>query len=461
MTQEVDALNRKLKELMRNAVAVHREGKIDQAEKLYREYLAIWPMNAHVWSNLGALLRHRGLYEPSIAALRKATQLDPELESARVNLANVLADHGCFEEAEPLRRAHYDADPDDPVRLRDLCAVLRGLGRHDELITLVDATEERLGDVDECLVQRSLSHLMHGNYKQGFADFERRYSGDEVSLPTNAPWPRWQGEDLKGKKILITPEQGFGDAILMARFLPGLKALGPAEVTMVVKPPLQRLFGKLQGLDRMVAAANINEEYDYYVANMSLPHLVGLPEDGPPPAPRLYIPEDSRTRARTKMIGFGHTFNIGVIWTGSLTYRNNNRRSTVPESFLPLASLPDVQLFSLYKGNAHGDFAKSGMSGLMVDACADDRDFADTAALIEKLDLLITTDTAVVHIAGTMGKPIWNLLSKEGYWLYGEGDTTPWYPSMRLFRQQTQGDWPELFGRVKDALITHMESWKK
>ena len=225
MKQKARTIDQKLKTLMQRAIALHRDGKLDEAEALYRTYLAAWPHNARMWTNMGVLLRSRERYEPSIAAHRKALQISPGLEAARLNLSNALADHGCFAEAEALRRVLHEADPDDPIRLRDLCAALRGLGRHDEIIALVDATEARLGGVDECLVQRSLSHLMKGNYQQGFADFERRYAGDEVSLPANASWPRWQGEDPSGQKILITPEQGFGDAILMSRFLPELKAM--------------------------------------------------------------------------------------------------------------------------------------------------------------------------------------------------------------------------------------------
>jgi len=154
-------------------------------------------------------------------------------------------------------------------------------------------------------------------------------------------------------------------------------------------------------------------------------------------------------------------FRIGVVWTGSVTYRANNRRSTGPESFLGLATVPGVQLFSLYKGEMHEAFLRSGMAGLILDACGEDRDFADTAAIIEQMDLLITTDTAVVHIAGTLGKPVWNLLSREGYWLYGTGDATAWYPSMRLYRQSAQGDWPELFARVEAELRKRVEGWKR
>ncbi|MEE8453490.1 MAG: glycosyltransferase family 9 protein, partial [Limibaculum sp.] len=429
------------------------------AEPLDRNARAAWPHNAHGWTNLGALLRSRSLYEPSIAMHRKALQVDPGLDAARSNLANALADHGCFGEAETLRRALHEADPDDPVRLRDLCAALRGLGRHDEVIALVDAAEARLTDVDECLLQRSLSYLMKGNYQQGFADFERRYAGNEVSLPDDAPWPRWLGEEPRGRKILVMPEQGFGDAVLMSRFLPDLKARG-AEVSMIVKPPLRRLLARLEGLDHMLDAARASASFDFYTPNMSLPHLVGLAGGAPPPLPRLTIPDDSRSRARALCAAHDASFRIGVVWTGSTTYRANNRRSTGPESFLGLATVPGVQLFSLYKGAAHDAFLNSGMAGLIVDACGTDRDFADTAAVIKKMDLLITTDTAVVHIAASLGRPVWNLLSREGYWLYGQGDTTPWYPSIRLFRQQVQGDWAELFGRVEAALRAHLEDRK-
>ena len=139
MIQKAQKANEELKKLMQTAVALHREGKLDEAEQLYRKYLATWPHNAHAWSNLGALLRNRGLYEPSIAAHRKALQVSPGQESAQVNLANVLNDYGSFEEAEALRRQFYEANPDDPIRLSDLCAALRGLGRHDEIIALVES----------------------------------------------------------------------------------------------------------------------------------------------------------------------------------------------------------------------------------------------------------------------------------------------------------------------------------
>jgi len=460
MNQKAEDLATKLNALFERAFDLHQQGKLDEAEPLYRNYLSLRPGHARAWSNLGALLRKRGRFAASIAVHRKADQLHPDEVSIRNNLANSLADNGEFEEAAAIRRELLASEPDNPDRLRDLCAALRGLGRHEEIIELVDAAEAEGRTNGECLLQRSLSHLMLGNYARGFADFENRYEGDEVSLPKNAPWERWQGQDLAGKSILVLPEQGFGDAILMSRFLPGLKAMGPT-VSMAVKPPLRRLFARIKGLDHMLEAARTTQKFDYYTPNMSLPHFVGLKDGKPPPAPRLTIPEDSRARARALTAAHQGSFKVGVVWTGSTTYRANNRRSTTPESYLGLATVPGVQLFSLYKGDVHTDFLQSGMAGLILDACGNDRDFADTAAVIEKMDLMITTDTAAVHIAATLGRPVWNLLSHEGFWLYGRGETTPWYPSMRLFRQRAQGDWDELFARVEAELRKHLEGRRR
>lgn len=445
-----------LKEVFDRAVDLHRNGQLHEAETQYRIVLSQSPGSAMAWTNFGALLRKQGKFAQAIAAHRRALEIKPDLTNARANLANALYDFGEAEEAVPLREDLLAEDPDNWTRIRDLAVALRGCWRNQDCIDLVNAAEARLGANEPCRLQRALALLMLGSYGEGFRDFEARYSGDEVALPRNVPWPRWSGEPLSGKSILILPEQGLGDAILMARFLPALKAAG-AEVSMVVKPPLRRLFKNLDGLDHMLDGVKHRDHFDFYTPNMSLPHLVGMPANGPPPLPMLDIPDDSKAQARTQVAPFDDRFKIGIVWTGSLTYRANHRRSTTPESFLGLVGIPGVQLFSLYKGDAHQELPDSGMTGLIVDACGEDRDFADTAALISEMDLMITTDTAVVHVAASLGKPVWNMLTHEGFWLYGSGETTPWYPSMRLFRQEKSEDWTKLFGRVQTALEAHLE----
>ena len=449
---------RTVDDAFREAVKLHREGKHAEAQSLYRLCLVHQPRSVTAWTNLGASLRAEKKLAPAIACHRKALEVDPNSVTARSNLANALADIGDAEEAVAIREVLLKATPDDWGRIRDLAIAYRGCWRNADAVELIDKAEARLGVDEQAQLQRSLAHLMLGNWAEGFADFEARYAGDEVALPENAPWRRWQGEDLTGKSIIVLPEQGFGDAILMSRFLPGLKARGASHVSMVVKKPLQRLMAGVDGVDKIVAGAKRQDHYDFYTPNMSLPHLVGMGPGGtPPPLPKLTIPNDSRARAAKVTNSFRDKFKIGVVWTGSLTYRANHRRSTSPESFLGLAQIPGVQLFSLYKGDAHDDFIASGMASIIVDSCGHDRDFADTAALIDEMDLMITTDTAVVHVAASLGKPVWNMLTWEGFWLYGDQDTTPWYPSMRLFRQPTSGDWDGVFAQVENALKIHLK----
>jgi len=448
-----------LREAFDRAVNLHKSGEIEEAARLYRLVLASSPKSATAWTNYGSLLRRQSKFLESIAAHRRALEIEPNSKNALSNLSNALCDVGEADEAVEIRRKLLAEAPDDWDRIRELSIALRGCWRNGEVVELIDAADARLGTNDLAHLQRALAHLMLGNWAEGFRDFEARYAGDEVALPTNAPWPRWKGEPLEGKHIVVLPEQGFGDAILMSRFLPQLKELG-ATVDMVVKPPLTRLFSRLDGLDNRLAAAKRNNQYDYYTPNMSLPHFVGMPADGPPPLPKLGIPADSRARARKIAAPFDDRFKVGIVWTGSLTYRANHRRSTTPHSFLGLAQVPGVQLFSLYKGDAHQDFLESGMAGLIVDACGNDRDFADTAAVIQEMDLMITTDTAVVHVAASLGKPVWNLLTYEGFWLYGDGETTPWYPSMRLFRQKSSRGWDDVFADVEAELRAHMKDGK-
>ena len=448
---------RTVRQAFDRALEKHKAGEHDEAARLYRLCLAHDPLNPTTWTNYGALLRRLGLFGPAAAAHRRALEIAPRQVNARSNLANALLDLGEAEEAAAIRRALVAEHPDDMDRLRDVCAALRACGRNEEVVQLVDAAEARLGPDEGCRLQRALARLMLGDYARGFGDFEARYSGDEVSLPQGAPWPRWTGEPIAGKRILVLPEQGFGDAVVMARFLPGLKAMG-AHVSLVAKPPLRRLFEEIEGVDALLDVARRGQDFDFYTPNTSLPHLVGLPDGKPPPPPRLTIPADSRERARTTLAPFADRFKVGIVWTGSLTYRANHRRSVRPENFLGLAQVPGVQLVSLYKGDAHGEFLASGMAGVVLDACGADRDFADTAAVIEGLDLLITTDTAVVHIAGSLGKPVWNMLSHEGFWLYGTGELTPWYPSMRLIRQKRSGDWEGVLAEVEARLRGLMET---
>lgn len=443
-----------LSESFNQAAKLQSDGKLDEAAVLYRKVMATEPDNWRAFTNYGALMRKQERFAEAVAAQRRALNMRPDSQSVLNNLGNALLATGQFDDCLAVRTRLYEHEPLNPKWIRDYTMVLRLMGRHEEVIEIIDRAEEQLGleGLSEARLQRGMSLLTLGRYKRGLVDFEARYLSEEVDLPENMPWPRWQGEDIAGKRILVVPEQGLGDAILMCRFLPRLKALGP-EVVMLLRKPVFRLLEHVEGPDHVVMAARRKMRASYYIPNMSLPNLVGMdPGDLPPPAPKLTIPEDSRARARERVGPYKDYFKIGIVWNGLASYRGNNRRSTELGNFLRFVGVPGVQLFSLYKGEAHGELADSGAAGLIIDACGDDRDFADAAAIIDELDLCITTDTGVVHVAASLGKPVWNMLSYEGFWLYGTEETTPWYPSMRIFRQPKPNDWDSVFERVEAEL---------
>ena len=236
-----------------------------------------------------------------------------------------------------------------------------------------------------------------------------------------------------------------------ARFLPAVKALG-FEVILQVPAPLGALFCDLHGIDAAIEFnAGDGVDADFWCPILSLPGRLGVTDPTKHPPARLYrqpLPDGrlehllERGRGRKR---------IGIIWSGSITYGNNRHRAAALSDFFPLMELPSVQLYSLQKGPPQADLNDSGVGNLIIDA--DDYDFAETAALVDKLDLIIMTDSAVAHIAGSLNKPVWVMLDSNPYWYHGvSGPRSAWYPSMRLFRQNRPGDWTGVMQGVIAAL---------
>jgi tetratricopeptide (TPR) repeat protein len=343
------------------------------------------------------------------------------------------------------------AKPDDQRQLFNLGLVYRDAARFEEALAAIDrALALQPGDPamrwDRALV---LLHL--GRYAEGWQDYATRWEIGEISRPPHRQ-PLWQGERLAGKTILLYPEQGFGDTILASRFIPRVKELG-GRVILECKPPLRRLSTGLAGVERLVSLGALRDGFDCHCSLMDLPGLLGLEAERIPAPARLGVPPEAQARAKRLLASAQGRFKVGVVWSGSVTYKGNRKRSAALQRFLDLAAVPGLQLYSLYKGPLERELRESGAGPLLSDLGSHDADLADTAAVIEQLDLVVMTDSAVAHLAGSLGRPIWNLLGFSPYWVYGAaGETTPWYPSMRLFRQPAGGDWDAVFERVKDEL---------
>jgi tetratricopeptide (TPR) repeat protein len=267
--------------------------------------------------------------------------------------------------------------------------------------------------------------LSQGRYPEGFALFERRHELAEMAKPA-LPFPEWDGEPVEGRKLLIWPEQGLGDQIQFARFAPILQRMG-ADVTLVCWPPLARLFAGALGV-RVVAAAGQIEfpDPDYWVMTMSLAARLGLTPDT--------LPRDVYLTAPERRAALPKGARIGLVTQGNAHNANDANRSLGETDAARLRAIPGA------------------LSLDPVDTGA--QDFADTAAIIDQLDLVISVDTATAHLAGAMGKPCWTLIPKantDWRWLRDRSDS-PWYPSMRLFRQPAPGDWASVIDEISRAL---------
>ena len=389
-----------------------KAGRAAEAIPLLRTAAARQPGNAAFPTLLGhahALLR---ALAPAAEAYRQALAIDGCVAATWYALGLVERDRGRYTEARASQERVLALDP-------------QHVEAHFELAQLL---------------------LLAGDYGRGFAEYEwrlRRPAAPDRDLPQ----PLWRGEPLAGRRLLVYGEQGMGDVLQMVRFLPALAGRG-AHITLSCHAPLVPLLSTLPDVERTVAHFAEPGDCDLRIPLLSLPHRLGVTlADLPPSVP--YIPAPSRPVAAA--LTHAGDRKVGLAWAGSPLHRNDRSRSIPFDALLPLARLPGIRLFSLQTGDAAADVAHGG--GRVSDLGAGFADFADTAAAVAALDLVITVDTAVAHLAGALGKPVWLLLPFIPDWRWMTGrDDSPWYPTARLFRQTAPGGWAEVTECVAAAL---------
>jgi hypothetical protein len=296
-----------------------------------------------------------------------------------------------------------------------------------------------------------MAWLLLGDYERGWAEYEWRWRTGEMHLPSFAQ-PRWDGAPLGGRTVLLYAEQGLGDALQFVRYAPLVRQRG-GRVIVACRAPLLRLLAGCAGIDRLADQAGDLPAFDVYAPLLSLPHLLGTTLATVPAAvPYLHADPALVERWRGELAA-GPAFRVGIGWQGSPLHPADRRRSVPVSFFRPLAAVPGVRLYSLQKGTGaeqlggpHGRFPAEDLSPRLAD-------FADTAAVMKNLDLVITVDTALAHLAGALGLPVWVALpfAPDWRWLTGRDDS-PWYPTARLFRQPRAGAWAEVFGALAAEL---------
>jgi hypothetical protein len=312
--------------------------------------------------------------------------------------------------------------------------------------------------------------LALGRYEEGWALFEARYlisEGETPRMSHNAPYPRWTGESLQGKSIMLMREQGYGDELMFVRFAQNLKERGAAKVTVLCQTPIKTLLQTVPGVDEVVSVEDLNDRWppmDFWIYGQSLPHVLGVTlANLPAPIPYIALQATSRMAWRARMerelpadtlkVGI---LKVGITWRGSPTHGNDHNRSLANLAALrALWDVPNVSFVSLQTGEAALEAASPPSDQPLVEWGSQMADFADGAALVSELDLVISVDTAIVHVAGALGVPCWVMIPRietDWRWL-NDRDDSPWYPvGMRIFRQTTDAGWDDVLAQLKDAL---------
>ncbi len=323
------------------------------------------------------------------------------------------------------------------------------LGRLDAALKLLEARLPAQPNIEGHFIYGE-TLLKAGRFHEGWKHYEFRWMrGVQVFLRHKSRHPIWNGQDLRGKTILVLKEQGMGDTIQFVRYLPMLKQRG-ATVLLQKVPGFDRSF---TGVDRIVELEDALE-FDYYISLLSLPRVFGTDIDSiPQSVPYLHANADGVAHW-AKQLGDRIALRVGLLWAGNPIHKRDSERSMSLESLAPLLEIPGAHFYSLQKGSGESQVDASPLKDRITPLGPQLKDFEDTAAVISLLDLVIGVDTAVAHLAGAMGKPMWLLVQKDGEWRWLTDDRTdsPWYPTMRIFRQSTLRNWRDTVQQVRIAL---------
>jgi len=442
--ENLDALNNK-------GLALKSLGDMQNAEATLREAVRIAPQSEQSWINFGLVLRLAGKIDEAFAAYEQALRINPASTKALNNLAVLHRWQGNLDEAEGLCRGVLKRHPDTVEALNNLGDILQALGRVDE----ARAAFERVLEIDpthpEGHHNLAVLMLLCGDFENGWKHYEWRWLAKEFpSERRNFSQPLWLGEALDGKTILLYVEQGLGDALQFVRYAPLVAAHG-GRVVVECPKSLKRLFETVAGVDCVIARGEDLPEFDVQCPFLSLPGLLSPDaEDIPVDAPYLSPPSDAveHWRACLQQV---EGLKVGLVWAGSPHHTNDRERSIALDALAPLAEVEGCAFINLQIGPSAAQLAD--VSWPILDLTQDIHDYADTAALVAQLDLVISVDTSVAHVAGALAKPAWVLLPHAPDWRWQIGrDDSPWYPTMTLYRQPKRRDWQSVIKRVQDDL---------
>jgi len=440
-----------IQQLFRQALQHHHSGRLPDAERLYRQILAAEPTHAASMLRLGMMAREVGRRDVALDLLRRAINLNPHSAEAYYYLGVALIDVGELNDAIAALGRSVALQPDSAAAQSNLGVALYETARFEQAIAAYRRSIQLGPDSASAHWNLAIALLILGRLPEGWDEFEWRLKFPELALSRDFPSPQWTGEELSNKTLLLYTEGGFGDAIQFVRYVPRLRGRAKT-VILECQPTLAKLFSDLPGVDRVVQLGQSLPEFDYHIPLQSLPRLFKTDLTNiPSNVPYLNVAPDDRSRWSTRIPSDGR-LKVGLVWAGSPRPKiTDDIRTRGLDVFAPLGRVPNVHLFSLQKGPESTLARPPGLE--LTDFTAELNDFTDTAGLIANLDLVISVDTSVAHLAGALAKPVWVLIPfiPDFRWLIGRTDS-PWYPTMRLFRQKRRDDWESVIADVTTAL---------
>jgi tetratricopeptide (TPR) repeat protein len=423
---------------------VFTAGRLPEAAQLFAELAREFPAHPLPHANLGLVLRRLGKSEAAATCYQRALALVPDNPNMMSSLGNALRSLGRLTEAEKLQARSVQLAPDDRSLRYNHALTLRDMRKIHEALRLLSALHEEQPDNAEVAWDLAITQLQLGDYNKGFQGYESRWR-----LPRNETKLRdglqWTGENIKGKRILLQSEQGFGDAIQFARYVPLLAERG-ARIVMECLPELRTLFAALPGVEEVITKGSPPPPVDLSVPLLSLPRLFGTALATIP----AQVPYLHAARAMSLPRRPGTILRVGLVWAGKLTPRD---RSWPLPILAMLLEDPHLSFYSLQTGPRAIELVANGLDHLVLDLAPHLKDFSDTAAVMNALDLIVTIDTAAAHLAGALGRPTFTLLRYVSDWRWHDyREDSPWYPTMRLFRQARPDDFTQPVEHVREAI---------
>lgn len=477
-------------ELMRRAMVCHQEGKLEEAESFYEEVIRIDPDHADALHLLGAVSYQMKKYKMAIAYTEKALHLKPENTELYTNLGNACLGNGETEAAIIHYRRAIELNKGDAISYYNLGNAYKEQGAFDDALKCYERAFQINPEMAEAYYNYgnalqdkhhidslaipyyrktiflkpefaeahwnlSLALLITGKFEEGWKEYEWRWRMKDGFPNRFSDCPLWDGsQDISGKTLLVYAEQGFGDVIQFIRYIPLISRLG-ANVIVECQKELVSLLSGVEGVSKVHGSGEPLTDFDLQSPILSLPYLLGTDIATIPGSIPYIRPEKSLVdKWRASMSRYeGADMKVGLAWAGKPSHKRDLHRSFPLSVYEPLAGFKNITFISLQKGDAAVDarYQPEGMN--LVEPMGEVTDFSDTAALIENLDLVISADTAVAHLAGAMGKPVWTLLpyAPDWRWLLDRSDS-PWYPTMKLFRQSKPMDWADVIRRICSEL---------